>query len=596
MKSNNQSSEISAVEHFKAAKKILESKHDERLLSQAMAHFEAAAGMQHAEASLMLAYLIADDFSDANLEKAFPFFKKSFEISKIIKDNPLPLYYGKGLVVDEDINECVRLLKIGHSQLDFRHSNALARLCLINDTPCYDVNYGLSILKDLAKDGQSEACFHYGKALCENGDPALGIEILKSVSDSKDIDLGGDLEFEIGKTYRNGAFVIGNQGDFHSNLSEAKLWLEKAHTKGHSTALTYIPSERIEIVCNKILNKNQRSNVLEHLLDLESKFFEIRDRHIVRDRIWVSHFTGWNTLESLLPIDSNAKAVDGCNLLRQYHVDYMNDPTEGFRLLSYHKNLNCQDKKSIESSRLLNNLFNKNYYQRQENSSAGDVLPSVFICSLTKEGDRLDLWRAYGQDGGGYCISFEFDGAQHDNELASRNRDNLRFFDNSTRKSDAHRKDNTGFRGGAAPILYEIQYSDEAIEKTLNEIHAPLSAALSVARSIPDLEDEIEVIIAETILELLFLYKDEQYSSELEVRAITVSPIGDVGVKMDARSPGRLYVETAPFLFKTNTRIIVGPKVPARDVLPAIWNIRWRIEKHKYDSDISVINSKVQYR
>ena len=231
-------------------------------------------------------------------------------------------------------------------------------------------------------------------------------------------------------------------------------------------------------------------------------------------------------------------------------------------------------------------------------------MPSVFICSLTLDSDRLDLWRAYGNDGDGHCLTFDFDGSQQARSrevvLHRENQDVFYAADSADAKENPKQSKlaNEQSPNITPPVLYKIRYADEDIISTLEKLHEPLIALQKLRAELEsdELREELDACIASMLLELLYLYKDEQYANEHEVRAVRMLPLNDSRIRSDERIPGRLYIETNPFLFTTNSSITVGPKVPGKDQLAALWNLRWRLTKHGFDKTSKVVLSQVAYR
>ncbi len=187
--------------------------------------------------------------------------------------------------------------------------------------------------------------------------------------------------FNLAHMYKRGA--LGKTDIFSANK-----WFSYADQLNHPHAYLYLPNKGITTLITKIRASDLKSN-LEHALSrLNEVFINIRSEHLLGEETALSHFTGWKALESMLPVNAAGEATAYRNVLRQYHVDYMNDPKEGHRLLDFNK----ENEKATAASQILKALFEKEYqhYQRHcQNNHA--LLPSVFICSLTLDSDRLDL-------------------------------------------------------------------------------------------------------------------------------------------------------------------------------------------------------------
>jgi hypothetical protein len=125
------------------------------------------------------------------------------------------------------------------------------------------------------------------------------------------------------------------------------------------------------------------------------------------------------------------------------------------------------------------------------------------------------------------------------------------------------------------PTLFEVHYQRNEAEDAL----AQLSGTL---KEIKDAKDEmarenmrtesletgkslIDSIVRAIVSGILYLYKDEEYENEKEVRILKGSDINAKRLRLDTDAehvPPHLYVETKAFLFDSEqSQIIIGPKV-----------------------------------
>jgi hypothetical protein len=215
----------------------------------------------------------------------------------------------------------------------------------------------------------------------------------------------------------------------------------------------------------------------------------------------------------------------------------------------------------------------------------------VFTVSLTQEADRLDLWRAYGRDGAGYCLVLPVEQEAGESAYVRNRSASLGYLSDAIDNDDDRQK-----KKHDIPCLYWIQYSDKEVIAALDAIATPLDTVLGLKDKMPDSAwKEVASCATAILIELLYLYKDEQYSTEKEARALSVMRLDHPRVQPDERTPGRLYCETAPFLFNTpGSEVILGPKV--QDATAAIWNIRYRLTKMGIDGNTVVRKSSVPYR
>lgn len=363
--------------------------------------------------------------------------------------------------------------------------------------------------------------------------------------------------------------------------------------QGSSSARAFLTNPMIKAVIDNLEEVGTetvlKAEIEEALDTLEETFFQIRRKHLISGSERLAHFTTWPAIESILSLDEKATHR---NCLRMYHVEYMNDPSEGQRLLSFRGNLgDPMEAQAFETSRQLKDLFDKHYFSSfLQHDSTKTLLPSVFTVSLTKEADRLDLWRAYGRDGAGYCFVFPIDQDSY-THVHIRNRNSLSGFlpDDTDSGSIKEKREDV-------PPLYWIRYGDTDVVKTLNMIAAPLDKVLLLkARTSANTWDQIASCVTAILLELLYLYKDEQYSTEKEARAMSVMRLDNSQIRPDERTPSRLYCETSPFMFTTlGSEVILGPKV--LESTAALWNIRYRLTKRGFAGNTVVRKSSVPYR
>jgi TPR repeat protein len=310
------------------------------------------------------------------------------------------------------------------------------------------------------------------------------------------------------------------------------------------------------------------------------------DHHKVTDTpAGIAHFTSHEVLNHLLPFDGG-KVVAGRNRLRLYHASYMNDPDEGRYLL---KSLR-QDEPDLFGSIFDAALLDKDH----DGITVGDTRFGVYLCSLTLETDRLDLWRAYGKDGSG--ISLELPPAL--------------FTAPEIGRSHLFHRDHEGAGSGAdspasANTLLAVRYGgDDAGEddkkaflaaKSMLATHMQaLANCMAKVKDVTVRERAKECIHA-IVADLLYLYKDPQYRTEREVRLVYACTLDDPYLKLDERKPGRLYVETQPVLFtRPGHRVVIGPK--ASDKQEKKLEAEYRLSQHKMLANAAVVFSKVGYR
>jgi hypothetical protein len=106
--------------------------------------------------------------------------------------------------------------------------------------------------------------------------------------------------------------------------------------------------------------------------------------------------------------------------------------------------------------------------------------------------------------------------------------------------------------------------------------------------------DQIDSVVRSIVSGILYLYKDKEYENEKEVRIINGSDIKAKRLRLDERDPGRLYVETTPFLFNCeHSQIIIGPKVKEKSA--AYLNLQKRLACNSlFGTEIRI--SEIKYR
>jgi len=356
------------------------------------------------------------------------------------------------------------------------------------------------------------------------------------------------------------------QGKVHSNTQFLE-WISKAVEENHLDAFIaqgIAELQRIGFVSRTFMP------FYELLGELNTKVKQIQTDHMVMENrgktvTSVAHYTILPALYSMLP-ESPAQGRKP-NLLRLYNIAYANDPREGKRLV--------YPSKESANVRLIQEFFPKENEIEPESPTPWQGQKfSVYTGSFALASDRLDLWRAYGRDGEGFCIAMPLSAF---NQKPETTRIHLMQSD-----SDARSEGFEGIGGNnVVPTLYEVRYQDDEVEKAL----ARLSGALKKIKTArdemvkannrklpPDLvldgKGLIDGIVRAIVSGILYLYKDREYENEKEVRIINGSDVKAKRLKLDERDPGRLYVETNPFLFDSDqSQIIIGPKVKNKSAI-----------------------------
>ena len=243
-----------------------------------------------------------------------------------------------------------------------------------------------------------------------------------------------------------------------------------------------------------------------------------------------------------------------------FNVAYVNDPTEGQRLIRF------SDKSLKRDNNPLKEFFFKKNTVELIELQGEDFL--VFVGSFSLVPDRLDLWRAYGRDGVGFSITTPlsaFPGESDQTLMGGTWAD----------KANAW----------AGSQLYRVCYQAEEAKDTLKRLSGPLDK-ISAQTKRPELEkakDAIDRIVVTLVNELLYLYKDAEFENEREVRMIVAKRFDDRSLRRQRRAAyDRVYVETTGLFFEpTGSNIVIGPKVENRkevkiSILHQLAQLGWR--------------------
>jgi TPR repeat protein len=558
-------------------------------IMQAKMLYEQAIDLGHAGSMFNLAALYqSGQLGDPDMMQAKMLYEKAIALGDADSMFNLALMYQNGQLGDPDMTQAKALLEQAVALGDGDSMCSLALMYQNGEVGDPDMTQAKTLLEQAIALGHAGSMFSLA-LMYKNGQ--LGepdrMQEKNYYEQASALNHPGAM-FNLGLMYRNGVFGVKNYKKANSLFAAAKSY-------GHLRASSFLSNPMIAEVIKAIIVQNLDNAIVDEiestLESLEEVFFDQRKNHIVKHPSKLAHFTTWPAIESILSLN-NSNISHTC--LRQYHVDYMNDPSEGKRLLKFRPTENI-DKytEAIEASIRLKNLFDEHYFKSFEKHSAtAQLLPSVFTVSLTKESDRLDLWRAYGRDGHGYCLILATEQNNFEDKIV-----NIR--DRRTSHEFLSEETDPALDSGNAvdvPLLYWIKYGDEEVAQTLNKLKNPLVKIFELKEKVPEkIWNQIASCSTAILLELLYLFKDEQYSTEKEARALTVMNLGNPRIKIDERSPGFLYCETPPFLFKTkDSEIVLGPKVPTPSA--SLWNIRFRLSKLGLADKVVVRKSCVPYR
>ena len=306
---------------------------------------------------------------------------------------------------------------------------------------------------------------------------------------------------------------------------------------------------------------NSFDEVSKLLIKVLETTAEIRNlKHLVEEkdaRYGIAHYTKPEALKGMLEKQTERAK----NLIRLYNIAYANDPNEGKRLTHY---------KGVDSE-YVNPL--QPFYEKRED---GDDTTrskwqefSVYQASFSLEPDNLNLWRFYGGDGTGFSVVTPLSAFNTALEHGAMG--------GAWASQDESSEAGSPLNSRASTItLNKVLYTNEDVEATLTSLE-PSLAALNKWIESNKVDVGVAVVnslraAAVTILsELMYLYKEQDYKDESEVRVVEARPLGATDLQPhpgDSASFSRLYLETVAVLFYSKgSKIIIGPKVQNKDAV-----------------------------
>ncbi len=423
-------------------------------------------------------------------------------------------------------------------------------------------------LERAAKAGQQDAMFHLAIAYKDGeGVTSNNRHFFEWLGKAARSDVPAAM-YHLALAYLSGT---GTRPDFQ----QFSFWARRALVAGYSKG--FIASGLADLRRRRMVSNKDLLALNDNLNELYDAVMEIKRGHLVQQTEasnGVSHFTTIEALESMLP--SVPLSDLSTNRLRLYNFAYMNDPTEGKRLLD----------KGLQSSSLLRDFFPDdgdadNPLSWEEHES------SVYIGSFTLKGDELDLWRAYGRDGIGYCVvtPLEAFGQDSMNEAGP-------LHGGEVVKVSAERGKSAEY---LPTTLYAIRYEDDDVTSTLAALRSSLNKLKEKKKNLGEAGETLDRIVRLIVSQILYLYKNEQYKSEKEARLVGDFDISTNFLNLDARKPGRVFVESQDFLFRhQGSLIIIGPKVLDQTVVEI--DLKYRLARHGFLETTRVVRSKMQYR
>ncbi|PSU90591.1 hypothetical protein C0W35_17090 [Photobacterium kishitanii] len=530
-------------------------------MEEAVKWYLAAANQNHTSAQFNLALCYHTSKSDlASIEDALRWYLIAAEQNCANAQYNLALcyQYGYGVIVSEE--EAVKWYIAAANQNHIRAQYNLA-LCYLNGVGVTAsaeeaVKWSLAAAKQNHTSAQFNLAIFYENG---NGVTASEEEAVKWYLAAANQN-HTSAQFNLGFCYKYGKGVIPSE-------SESISWFKKAYNNGDHQAFRYLPHPSIGKYIYPLLDEYEYSYTCKFkdaFEQLQNCIISIMDSCQYKDKLPVFHFTKWVAIQSMLPKEQSSNK----NVVRLYHEDYMNDPNEGKSFLELLVNIDKLDP-LFDAKNLMKNVLT--LHKEMTSNSA------TYMASFTKSSDRLDLWRAYGSDGDGFCIKVNINTSDLYRWSQAKEFTNLEYKQNSE----------------PSYMVYNVQYDQETKDKCLNELLEainPLVVLLDELSS--EIKDEVMKSVYYMLGEIIYLFKDEQYSSEHEVRIFERRSLNEVNI--DESEIGKLYGTTAPILFQgTDSEIIIGPKVKDKRAVELSLKKRLLINGH-FDTQVS--HSKLEYR
>ncbi|EHH1049896.1 DUF2971 domain-containing protein [Vibrio parahaemolyticus] len=402
-----------------------------------------------------------------------------------------------------------------------------------------------------------------------------------------------DLEYELAICYK---FGIG----INKDESRAEDWFNKSYFSGRKDAIKQMAYPYLVTDVYPLFDSDEKQElgllIRDAFSHLQEQVGVILDSRRFSENKPLYHFTKWPAISSMLP--KYGDKTDEKNVIRLYHEDYMNDPHEGksFLNMAVSSLLSLNKKTSLpKASKEFHSMYDGIDYFEKDLVSMIEFLIQIlrkeniiinesatYLASFTKESDRLDLWRAYGNDGDGFCIKVNF----NKNNYHQWSQAKLSTSEDLVSSNPNYKKHYT---------LYEVSYDEKEKKEAYNLIIKGLLPIFNIIKNQcidEDFLNKVNMGIYLIISETIYLYKDHQYSSEHEVRIIERLELDQV--KLDESEIGKLYGVTPPILFNNDkSEIVIGPKVENKRAVEL--SIRKRLLDNQH-TEAKVTNSTIPYR
>jgi TPR repeat protein len=430
-----------------------------------------------------------------------------------------------------------------------------------------DLTLFFNRLKEAAAAGQKDAKFHLAIAYRDGeAGPASDDMFFSWMEEAAKAEIPAAM-YHLAMAYWMGTGTTYSFDNFF-------YWIRRALKAGYSKA--FIASELADLQVG-----DERATLIALNGDLNQLFEEVlqvKREHVVRERRQqkqVAHFTTFEALTSMLP--EKPVSDQQANRLRLYNFAYLNDPMEGKRLLD----------EGISTSSCLRPFFKSDAVDNPISWEAHES--SVYVGSFTLRGDELDMWRAYGQDGSGFCILTPLDAFEQETK-----EDEKPLHGGEIVKVSQATREPTNL---LPTTLYSIRYKATQVRKTLERIEPILKRIETQKKTFGEKEDFIDRIVRLIVSHILYLYKNDHYETEQEARMLADFDIRADFLRLDERKPPRVFMESQDFLFrKKGSQIIIGPRVSDKTVIEL--NLKYRLSRNDLLDTTQVVRSKLdhQYR
>lgn len=332
----------------------------------------------------------------------------------------------------------------------------------------------------------------------------------------------------------------------------------------------YVPDEitiQIQIRDEKFYKYIEKTESDVHkkkqIFELFLTVMELKDKLLYTDSRFVGHYTKTSNLKHLIKPIQRLEKEEKEARLRLNNVSYMNDPTEGEVLIRLLKQYSEEDSKE-----LVENLY------RNKSDNNREVLNGknhVFLVSFSSAIDTsLPMWVQYSDNGEGCCLVFNsafFD--KEDKNCLSYVSES----DASEGLLDIDSEINDACKSREKPktyyCLYKIEYIRNENDRYKIENEEIAELLIRISDKVKDFREDIEGngnpsikgIIQNILDQVRFLFKDQNYEHEEEVRLVKFEDNGNVkytGSAEGFRVP-HVYIELERDL--KLEEIILGPKV-----------------------------------